>query len=70
MVATHSLILMAYPDAVLYNLNSDGIEKTALEVTDHYLLMKQFIINKERMLHELFLDRNKNEGAVHNVIRN
>jgi len=55
-IATHSPILMAYPDSVIYNLTSNGIERSLLEETDHYLLMKQFINNKERMLHELFLD--------------
>jgi predicted ATPase len=55
-IATHSPILMAYPDAVIYNLTSDGIERTTLEETDHFLLMKQFVNNRERMLHELFLE--------------
>ncbi|WP_141505247.1 AAA family ATPase [Paenibacillus luteus] len=55
-IATHSPILMAYPDAVIYNLTAEGIERTALEDTDHYMLMKRFINNRESMLHELFLD--------------
>lgn len=55
-IATHSPILMAYPDAVIYNLTSDGIERISLEETDHYILMKQFINNRERMLQELFLE--------------
>lgn len=55
-IATHSPILMAYPDAIIYNLTSEGIERTTLEETDHFMLMKQFINNRERMLHELFLD--------------
>ncbi|OMF20410.1 AAA family ATPase [Paenibacillus sp. FSL H8-0548] len=54
-IATHSPILMAYPDSVIYNLTSEGIERTTLEETDHYMLMKQFINNREKMLHELFL---------------
>lgn len=55
-IATHSPILMAYPDAVIYNLTIDGIEECALEETDHYLLMEQFMNNRERMLQELFLE--------------
>jgi predicted ATPase len=55
-IATHSPILMAYPDAVIYNLTAEGIERTTLEDTDHYMLMKRFINNRESMLHELFLD--------------
>lgn len=55
-IATHSPILMAYPDAVIYNLTPDGIERISLEETDHFMLMKQFINNRERMLQELFLE--------------
>jgi predicted ATPase len=57
-IATHSPILMAYPDAVIYNMTSEGIERSSLEETDHYMLMKQFINNRDKMLHELFLDEN------------
>lgn len=46
-IATHSPILMAYPDAVIYNLTAEGIERTALEETDHYMLMKRFINNRK-----------------------
>ncbi|MBW7452762.1 AAA family ATPase [Paenibacillus sepulcri] len=53
-ISTHSPILMAYPDSIIYNLTPDGIETTTLEATDHYIIMKQFLNNKEKMLHELF----------------
>ncbi|WP_209979771.1 AAA family ATPase [Paenibacillus eucommiae] len=55
-IATHSPILMAYPDALIYNLTSDGIQQTTLEETDHYILMKHFLNNKDKMLRELFMD--------------
>lgn len=58
-IATHSPILMAYPDAVIYNLTTDGIERSTLEETDHYILMKQFMNNREKMLHELFLNEDE-----------
>ncbi|WP_138756485.1 AAA family ATPase [Paenibacillus sinopodophylli] len=58
-IATHSPILMAYPDSVIYNLSAEGIERMALEETDHFILMKQFINNREKMLHELFLEDNE-----------
>ncbi|MNZ90576.1 recombination protein F [compost metagenome] len=57
-ISTHSPILMAYPDAVIYNLTSDGIAKVELEHTEHFLLMKEFVNNRERMLKELFLEEN------------
>lgn len=55
-ISTHSPILMAYPDSVIYQLTPDGIERTTLEDTDHYMLMKQFVNNRERMLRELLVD--------------
>lgn len=55
-ISTHSPILMAYPDAQIYYLSADGIESRTLEETDHYILMKEFLNNKERMLRELFQD--------------
>jgi predicted ATPase len=45
---------MAYPDSYLYQLTPEGIEKTVLEETEHYIVMKHFLNNKQRILHELF----------------
>ncbi|MDR6551654.1 putative ATPase [Paenibacillus qinlingensis] len=53
-ISTHSPILMAYPDSIIYNLKPDGIERKTLEETDHYLIMRQFLNNKESMLKQLF----------------
>jgi predicted ATPase len=53
-ISTHSPILMAYPDSLIYNLTPFGIETKSLEETDHYIIMKQFLNNKEMMIKELF----------------
>ncbi|WP_068776113.1 AAA family ATPase [Paenibacillus sp. FJAT-26967] len=53
-ISTHSPILMAYPDSVIYNLSAEGIEMKNYEETDHYLITKQFLNNREKMLKELF----------------
>jgi len=45
---------MAYPDSIIYNLKSDGIEILSLEETDHFVIMKEFVNNKEKMLNQLF----------------
>lgn len=55
-ISTHSPILMGYPDALLYNLTEKGIEQVSVEETDHYIIMKQFLLGRERMLKELFAD--------------
>jgi predicted ATPase len=55
-ISTHSPILMAYPDSIMYQLTANGIEETTLEETEHFMLMEQFVNNRERMLRELFRD--------------
>ena len=52
-IATHSPIIMAYPDAAIYEFTEDGISEKKLEETNHYRIMKQFFDNKKRMLHHL-----------------
>lgn len=55
-ISTHSPILMAYPDARILKLNESGIEECSLEETDHFIIMKEFINNREIMLRELLAD--------------
>jgi predicted ATPase len=56
MVATHSPILLGYPDALIYELGPDGIEQRAYEETDQFRLTRDFLEDRERFLHHLFLD--------------
>lgn len=53
-IATHSPILMAYPQADIYVLTRDAITMTPYKQTEHYLLTKQFLDCPERMLKLLF----------------
>lgn len=53
-ISTHSPILMAYPNSTIYYLTEQGIETRTLEETDHYIIMKEFLNNREKMLGELF----------------
>jgi predicted ATPase len=48
-IATHSPIIMAYPDAVIYEIKED-IKKVRCEETEHYKVMRDFLNNKEKML--------------------
>jgi predicted ATPase len=54
-IATHSPIIMAYPDAWIYQISSSGINRVAYEDTEHYQVTKAFLANPKRMLNELFL---------------
>lgn len=53
MIATHSPILMAYPDAVIYDVAS-ACEIVKLEDTEHYRVTREFMNNPEKMLAILF----------------
>ncbi|REA55510.1 AAA family ATPase [Dyadobacter luteus] len=55
-IATHSPILLSYPNSVIYMLDDDGIRKTSYEQTPHYQITKGFLNDYERML-DILLDR-------------
>ncbi len=52
-IATHSPIIMAYPDATIYQLSTTEIAQVAYEETEHYRLSKLFLTQKDQMLKEL-----------------
>ncbi|MCG7408661.1 AAA family ATPase [Paenibacillus sp. ACRRX] len=52
-IATHSPILMSYPGADIYMLDQAGIRETALEDTDHYVVTRSFMNDREAMLRQL-----------------
>lgn len=56
LIATHSPILMAYPNAVIYLLDENGIRPIRYEDTEHYLITKRFLENPKRMLDVLLED--------------
>ena len=41
-MATHSPVLMAYPNATLLQFTKYGLEPTTLRQTDHYRAMREF----------------------------
>ena len=49
-MATHSPILMAYPDAQIYHCDADGVKKIAYEETEHFRITREFLLNRQRML--------------------
>ncbi len=55
-LATHSPILMAYPDATLYHLTDQGIGAVDYRETEHYVITKSFLESPDRFLRELFRD--------------
>lgn len=56
-IATHSPILMAYPDAWIYQFTERGAVRVAYEDTEHYQVTRSFMMNPERMLQALMQER-------------
>ena len=52
-IATHSPILMAFPNAQIWEFSKDGMKKVPYKETEHYQITKQFLDNPEKMLHYL-----------------
>ena len=52
-IATHSPILMAFPEADILEFSKGGINRVYYKDTEHYKITKQFLDDPERMLHYL-----------------
>jgi predicted ATPase len=53
-IATHSPIMMAYPDAVIYDCSAEGLRRVEYTETEHYQVTHDFLINPERVFSQLF----------------
>jgi len=52
-IATHSPLLMAYPESVIYLCGKDGVSQVAYKDTEHFQVTRDFLANPNRMLQEL-----------------
>lgn len=55
-IATHSPILLGYPEADILVLGEDGPVRTPYEETEHYTLTRAFLRHPKKILDELFRD--------------
>lgn len=55
-IATHSPILLGYPDAWIYQASSHGLERVAWENTDHYQITRGFLNRSQTYLDVLLAD--------------
>jgi predicted ATPase len=53
-VATHSPILMAYPGAEILLLGDEGMAPVDYEDTEHFVVTREFLNERGRLLRELF----------------
>jgi predicted ATPase len=52
-VATHSPILMAYPNAWIYQITAQGLERVKLEDTEHYVVARRFLSDPHTQISNL-----------------
>jgi predicted ATPase len=52
-IATHSPILMAYPDAQILLIDENEIRTVAYTDTEHFAVVKSFLNNHQKMIAEL-----------------
>jgi predicted ATPase len=65
-MATHSPMLMAYPNATLLRLTKDGLEPVTVEQTDNYKAMREFCDDPKGFVEAAILevDLEEREGDV------
>lgn len=49
-IATHSPIILAFPNATIYELTENDIKLTPYQETEHYRITKQFLDNPNHMI--------------------
>ncbi|MGA4721133.1 AAA family ATPase [Fictibacillus nanhaiensis] len=55
-IATHSPILLGYPNADILSFDDEEISSIDYESTDHFQVTKYFLNNREKMMKELLKD--------------
>jgi predicted ATPase len=55
-IATHSPILMAYPNSIIYLFDESGYKKVEFEETEHYRITHDFLKNHPKRLEQLMSD--------------
>ena len=65
-MATHSPVLMAYPNATLLQFTKYGLEPTTLRQTDHYRAMREFFADPKGFVEAAILevDLEEREGGA------
>jgi predicted ATPase len=63
-IATHSPILLAYPDARILNFDNSPLREVSYKDTQHYFITKRFLDAPEQMMEELFREDDEAEADV------
>lgn len=63
-IATHSPIIMAYPDAWIYVFDEEGIGRVPYTETEHYLVTRGFLSSPKKSLAVLLADEQNAEPGT------
>lgn len=61
-IATHSPIILAYPDAWIYQTSERGLERVEYEETDHFQVTRNFLSRRQTFLDILLADDPDDQG--------
>jgi predicted ATPase len=64
-IATHSPILLSYPDAAILQFGPQGMAHVAYEETEHFTVTRDFLNRYPAMLRVLLADDDGNASPVH-----
>lgn len=56
LIATHSPVLLAYPEATIYHCTADGLAQVEYEDSEPVRVTRRFLENRDRFLRELLRD--------------
>jgi predicted ATPase len=62
LISTHSPILLAYPEATIFQLDRTGIHRTRYEDTEQYAVTRAFLQDPAGRLAQLFADADADAG--------
>lgn len=54
-IATHSPIILSYPNAIIFEIRENGLEEVEYQDTDTFAVTKQYL-NKYRSMLEILLE--------------
>lgn len=55
-IATHSPILLGYPNAAIFSFDEGTVKEIEYEETSHYQITKYFLQNRERFLKDILAE--------------
>ena len=65
-IATHSPIIMAYPQAWIYHLDQSGLRRVDYKETEHYRVTRDFLLRTDQML-KILMDDAAPRGPAENL---